>query len=151
MQFYIIRLPTKFKENISKYQFFNIYLLMSNIDVDDWYWTSNRKSDKPTDEEWMTQWKKDRKKREIEWQKSLDKEKRTKETKEEKRKRKKKEAKEKEQQRIQVDGTRIDNVSKMTVFHDQKDQDQSQSSKNQDDYVLQRLFAKTGHTPITYY
>jgi len=106
--------------------------------------TSNRKSDKPTDEEWMTQWKKDRKKREIEWQKSLDKEKRTKETKEEKRKRKKKEAKEKEQQRIQVDGTRIDNVSKMTVFHDQKDQDQSQSSKNQDDYVLQRLFAKTG-------
>merc|ERR1712071_521816 len=55
---------------------------------------SNKKSDKPTDEEWMDKWTKDRQKRELEWRKSLNKEKRKKEiaelkeTKEERHKRK---------------------------------------------------------------
>lgn len=110
---------------------------------------SSKKGDKPTDEEWMDQWKKDRQRREIEWRKSLDKEKRKKEiaelkeTKEQRRERKKKEAEEKRRQReVKVDGAKVDNVLKMSTFrHDER----AQSPKSQDDYVLQRLFAKTGH------
>ena len=109
---------------------------------------SNKKSDKPTDEEWMDKWTKDRQKRELEWRKSLNKEKRKKEiaelkeTKEERHKRKKKEAKEKRRQReIKIDGAKVDNVLKMSTF---RNEDSTQSSQSQDDYVLQRLFAKTG-------
>ena len=110
---------------------------------------SSRKSDKPTEEEWMDQWKKDRKKRELEWRKSLDKKKRKEEiaklneTKEEKRERKKKEAEEKQRQReVKIDGAKVDNVLKMSTF---RHEDSTQPSKSQDDYVLERLFAKTGH------
>ncbi|XP_046463902.1 DNA excision repair protein ERCC-6-like [Daphnia pulex] len=110
--------------------------------------------DKPSDDEWMRQWKKEREKRELEWKKSLDKREKQKtkmtETEEEKRRRKKREAKEKkEKKRIKIDGAKVKHVVKMSshnsVAVDLDDgSTPSTSSNNQDDYVLQRLFAKTG-------
>ncbi len=112
------------------------------------------KMDKPSDDEWMRQWKKEREKRELEWKKSLDKREKQKtkmtETEEEKRRRKKREAKEKkEKKRIKIDGAKVKHVVKMSshnsVAVDLDDgSTPSTSSNNQDDYVLQRLFAKTG-------
>lgn len=111
----------------------------------------NSKSNKPNDDEWMRQWKKEREKRELEWKKSLEKTKKKKElqneTEEERRKRKKRESKEKkERKRIKVDGAQVKNVVKMSCFNQSTvvDNESASSSSNQDDYVLQRLFAKTG-------
>ena len=116
------------------------------------------KLDKPNDDEWMRQWKKEREKRELEWKKSLDKREKQKatmnETEEEKRKRKKREAKEKkERKRIKSDGAKVKNVIRISSHNSAAvDPDDgstpSTSSNNQDDYVLQRLFAKTGNLTL---
>ncbi|KAK4022360.1 hypothetical protein OUZ56_007831 [Daphnia magna] len=113
----------------------------------------NGKADKPTDDEWMRKWKKEREKRELEWKKSLEKRKKEKETmnetEDERKKRKKREAKEKkERKRIKIDGAKVKNVIKMSshnsVAVDVDEGSTPSTSGNQDDYVLQRLFAKTG-------
>ena len=116
------------------------------------------KLDKPNDDEWMRQWRKEREKRELEWKKSLDKREKQKatmnETEKEKRKRKKREAKEKkEKKRIKIDGAKVKNVIRMSSHNsaavDPDDRSTpSTSSNNQDDYVLQRLFAKTGNLTL---
>ena len=114
--------------------------------------SQSSKLDKANEDEWMRQWKRKREEREAEWKKSLEKSKRKEEikalneTEEEKRKRKKKESKEKKKlKQISVDGGKVKNVVKVSSFCPAAnlDNDSGQSS-NQDDYVLQRLFAKTG-------
>ena len=109
------------------------------------------KLDKASDDEWMHRWKREREKREVEWKKSLEKIKKKKETQneteEERRKRKKRESKEKkEKKRIKIDGAQVKNVVRMSSLRSgPPDIDEhTPSSSNQDDYVLQRLFAKTG-------
>jgi hypothetical protein len=111
------------------------------------------KLDKANEDEWMRQWKRKRDEREAEWKKSLEKAKRKEEiksmneTEEQRRKRKKKEAKEKKKKKqIKVDGEKVKHVVKVSSYCPavDLDNDSAQSSTNQDDYVLQRLFAKTG-------
>lgn len=111
------------------------------------------KLDKANDDEWMRQWKRKRDEREAEWKKSLERTKRKEEikflneTKEQRRKRKKKEAKKKKKNKqIKVDGEKVKHVVKVSSYCPavDLDNDSAQSSSNQDDYVLQRLFAKTG-------
>lgn len=115
----------------------------------------NTKTDKVSDDEWMRQWKKEREKREMEWKKSLDKLKKEKETlnetEEERRERKKRESKaKKERKKIKVDGAKVKNVVKMAVHRSNAADldEETPSLGNQDDYVLQRLFAKTGTNSV---
>lgn len=107
--------------------------------------------DKTDDKEWMLEWKKNREKREADWKKALEKEKRKKEreneTEQQRKARKKREAEEKKNRKqVKIDGTKVKNVIKMSDYRQGAvdEGDAASSSSNQNDYVLQRLFAKTG-------
>ena len=123
------------------------------------------------DDEWMKNWNKERSKREAAWREKLERdeekrkdkeldqslvdeteEERTKRKKEESKKRKKAEKKKKKKKKkeIEIDGRNILNVVKKSVFRQDEDADESAQSSNQDDYVLQRLFAKTGSTIVVF-
>lgn len=113
--------------------------------------TNCTNTEKINDDEWMLRWKKEREKRELEWRKTLEKRQKkidiSHETEEERKIRKKKESKERrEKKKIKIDGAKVKNVVKMTTHRSSAvdPEDDAPSSSNQDDYVLQRLFAKTG-------
>ena len=116
----------------------------------------SRMQDQIKEDEWMKNWQKEREKREAAWKKQLEKEARKKEdrdtrdddkkgsTSKEDSKRKKKKKDKKEKKRVEIDGHNVIHIVKKSTYRSAQDTDDATLSSNHDDYVLQRLFAKTG-------
>lgn len=113
-------------------------------------------SSKTSDDDWMKNWQKERDKREAAWKKKLRLEQERTEAKSSNasssqakeahklRKKLKSERRAEKQKKLEVDGHKVTNVLKKSTYQPSEDQDNSSRTAAHDDYVLQRLFAKTG-------